>query len=85
MRQNHVIKISDNGLVSLSDTLMDTPRTQTVEEVNTGEDQEAEGRGSSKAISICPQNGAAATSVNEEEELKTEETPADRACGASCT
>ncbi|XP_062062157.1 TIMELESS-interacting protein isoform X2 [Lepus europaeus] len=77
-------RLLSDGQSSGHDTLMDIPRTQTVEEVNTGEDQEAEGRGSSKAISICSQNGAAATSVNEGEEFKTEETPADRACGASC-
>lgn len=65
------------------DTLMNTPRTQTIEEVNTGE--KAEGSGSSKDISIGSQNSAAATSGNEEEELKTEETPADQACGAACT
>lgn len=67
------------------DTSMNTPRTQTIEEVHTGEDQEAEGSGSSKDISICPQSSAAATSGNEEEELKMEEIPADQACEALCT
>lgn len=62
-------------LISLSDLLMNTPRAQTVEDVNTGEDQKEESDGFNKDIVDSPHNDAAVSdAVNEEQELKTEKT-----------
>lgn len=66
-------------MLSLSDLLMNTSGAQTVEDVNTGEDlNEEESDGLNKDILDNPHNGAAANTVNEEEELKIEKTQLDQ-------
>lgn len=62
-----------------NDLLINTPRAQTIEEVNTGEDQEEESLdGFNKDILDHPHNNAAANAVNEEEQLKIENTQLDQ-------
>lgn len=60
-------------MISLSDMLMSTPRAQTVEDDNMGEEQREESSdGFNKNILDNSHNDAAANTVNEEEELKIE-------------
>lgn len=55
--------------------LTNTPRAQTAKDVNTAEDQkEKESDGFNKDILDNPHAAAAANIVNEEQELKTENT-----------
>ena len=61
-------------MISLLDLLINT---QTIEEVNTGEDQEESLDGFHKDILDSPHDAAAANTVNEEEELKIETTQLD--------
>lgn len=57
---------------------MSTPRAPTTEEVDTGEDQKKSSDGCNKDILDSPHNDAAASTVNEEEELKIEKTQLDQ-------
>ncbi|KAK2488887.1 hypothetical protein MC885_002785 [Smutsia gigantea] len=62
-----------------NDLLEDTPRAQTVEEVNPGEDQEEESSdGLNMDILDSPLNAAADHTINEEEALKLEKTQLDQ-------
>ncbi|KAF3830633.1 hypothetical protein GH733_004452, partial [Mirounga leonina] len=71
-------KLLSNSQSLGNDLLINTPRTQTIEEVNTGEDQEEESLdGFNKDILDHPHNNAAANAVNEEEQLKIENTQLD--------
>lgn len=65
-------------MISLSDLLTHTPRAQTTEEVHTGEDREESVGRFDKDVLDNPRNVAAASTVSEEEELKTENTQLDR-------
>lgn len=65
-------------MISLSDLLTTTPRAQTIEEVHTGEDQEESADRFDKDILDNPRHVAAASTVNEEEELNTGNTQLDR-------
>ncbi|XP_064453015.1 LOW QUALITY PROTEIN: TIMELESS-interacting protein-like [Mirounga angustirostris] len=70
-------KLLSNSQSLRNDLLINTPRAQTTEEVNTGEDQEEESLdGFNKDILDHPHNAAAANAVNEEEQLKIENTQA---------
>ncbi|XP_045755785.1 TIMELESS-interacting protein isoform X2 [Mirounga angustirostris] len=72
-------KLLSNSQSLGNDLLINTPRTQTIEEVNTGEDQEEESLdGFNKDILDHPHNNAAANAVNEEEQLKIENTQLDQ-------
>lgn len=58
--------------------LGNTPRAQTDEEVDTGEDQDEEqSDGVDRGLLDSPLSAAAASTVNEEEEPKGEETQLD--------
>lgn len=70
-------KLLSNSQSPGNDLLMNTPRAQTVEDVNMGEDQKEETDGFNKDILDNPQNHAANT-VNEEWELKIEKTQLDQ-------
>ncbi|XP_004414588.1 PREDICTED: TIMELESS-interacting protein [Odobenus rosmarus divergens] len=61
-----------------NDLLINTPRAQTIEEVNTGEDQEESLDGFNEDILDQPHNNAAANAVSEEEQLKMENTQLDQ-------
>ncbi|XP_030886287.1 TIMELESS-interacting protein-like [Leptonychotes weddellii] len=62
-------KLLSNSQSLGNDLLINTPRAQTTEEVNTGEDQEEESLdGFNKDILDHPHNAAAANAVNEEEQ-----------------
>lgn len=65
-------------MISLSDLLMNTSRAQTVEDVNTGEDQNKKSDELNEDILDNPHNDAAANTLNEEEELKIEKTQLDQ-------
>ncbi|XP_036134929.1 TIMELESS-interacting protein isoform X2 [Molossus molossus] len=56
-----------------NDLSMNTSRAQTVEDINTGEDQKEESDGLNKDILDNPHSDAAANTVNEEEELKLDQ------------
>jgi len=72
-------KLLSNSQSLGNDLLINTPRAQTIEEVNTGEDQEEESLdGFNKDILDHPHNNAAANAVNEEEQLKRENTQLDQ-------
>ncbi|XP_021549651.1 TIMELESS-interacting protein [Neomonachus schauinslandi] len=72
-------KLLSNSQSLGNDLLINTPRAQTIEEVNTGEDQEEESLdGFNKDILDHPHNNAAANAVNEEEQLKIENTQLDQ-------
>lgn len=72
-------KLLSNSQSLENDLLMNTSGAQTVEDVNTGEDlNEEESDGLNKDILDNPHNGAAANTVNEEEELKIEKTQLDQ-------
>ncbi|XP_053450316.1 TIMELESS-interacting protein [Nycticebus coucang] len=67
-------KLLSNSQSLGNDMLMNT---EIVEEVNTGEDQEEESDGLNKDILDSPHNDVPANTLNEEEELKLEETQLD--------
>uniref|UniRef100_A0A2K6EGB6 TIMELESS-interacting protein n=1 Tax=Propithecus coquereli TaxID=379532 RepID=A0A2K6EGB6_PROCO len=71
-------KLLSNSQSLGNDMLMNTPRAQIVEEVRTGEDQKEASNGLNKDILDNPHNDAAANTLNEEEELKLEETQLDQ-------
>ncbi|VFV33726.1 timeless-interacting protein [Lynx pardinus] len=72
-------KLLSNSQSLGNDSLASTPGAETIEEVNTGEDQEEESSNRfDKDIFDSPHNDAAANAVNEEEELKIEKTQLDQ-------
>ncbi|XP_039074762.1 TIMELESS-interacting protein [Hyaena hyaena] len=71
-------KLLNNSQSLGNDSLVSTPRALTIEEVDTGEDQEESSDGCNKDILDSPHNDAAASTVNEEEELKIEKTQLDQ-------
>ncbi|XP_058593291.1 TIMELESS-interacting protein [Neofelis nebulosa] len=72
-------KLLSNSQSLGNDSLASIPGTETIEEVNTGEDQEEESSNRfDKDILDSPHNDAAANAVNEEEELKIEKTQLDQ-------
>ncbi|XP_070276539.1 TIMELESS-interacting protein isoform X2 [Myotis yumanensis] len=72
-------KLLSNSQSLENDLLMNTSRAQTVEDVNTGEDQNKEKSDELKEdILDNLHNDAAANTVNEEEELKIEKTQLDQ-------
>lgn len=72
-------KLLSNSLSLQNDLLEDTPRAQTVEEVNPGEDEEEESSdGLNMDILDSPLNDAADHTINEEEALKLEKTQLDQ-------
>ncbi|XP_045305319.1 TIMELESS-interacting protein [Leopardus geoffroyi] len=72
-------KLLSNSQSLGNDSLASTPGAETIEEVNTGEDQEEESSNRfDKDILDSPHNDAAANAVNEEEELKIEKTQLDQ-------
>ncbi|XP_060474207.1 TIMELESS-interacting protein [Panthera onca] len=72
-------KLLSNSRSLGNDSLASIPRAETIEEVNTGEDQEEESSNRfDKDILESPHNDAAANPVNEEEELKIEKTQLDQ-------
>ncbi|XP_075860615.1 TIMELESS-interacting protein [Microcebus murinus] len=71
-------KLLSNSQSPGNDMLMNTPKAQIVEEVHTGEDQKEESNGLNKDILDNPHNDVPANTLNEEEELKLEETQLDQ-------
>lgn len=72
-------KLLSNSQSLGNDSLASIPGAETIEEVNTGEDQEEESSNRfDKDILDSPHNDAAANAVNEEEELKIEKTQLDQ-------
>ncbi|XP_046930870.1 TIMELESS-interacting protein [Lynx rufus] len=72
-------KLLSNSQSLGNDSLASAPGAETIEEVNTGEDQEEESSNRfDKDILDSPHNDAAANAVNEEEELKIEKTQLDQ-------
>ncbi|XP_069338740.1 TIMELESS-interacting protein [Eulemur rufifrons] len=71
-------KLLSNSQSLGNDMLINTPRAQIIEEVLTGEDQKEESNGLSEDILDNPHNDAHASTLNEEEELKLEETQLDQ-------
>ncbi|XP_057344896.1 TIMELESS-interacting protein isoform X3 [Manis pentadactyla] len=72
-------KLLSNSQSLQNDLLEDTPRAQTVEEVNPGEDKEEESSdGVNMDILDSPLNDAADHTINEEEALKLEKTQLDQ-------
>ncbi|XP_007084589.2 TIMELESS-interacting protein [Panthera tigris] len=72
-------KLLSNSQSFGNDSLASIPGAETIEEVNTGEDQEEESSNRfDKDILDSPHNDAAANAVNEEEELKIEKTQLDQ-------
>ncbi|XP_043776476.1 TIMELESS-interacting protein isoform X3 [Cervus elaphus] len=68
-----------NVMVSLADLLVNTPSTQPPEEGSTGEEQkEEESNEFNKDLLDSPHNDGAASTINEEEELKVEKTQLDQ-------
>ncbi|XP_008706784.1 TIMELESS-interacting protein [Ursus maritimus] len=70
-------KLLSNSQSLGNDLLTTTPRAQTIEEVHTGEDQEESADRFDKDILDNPRHVAAASTVNEEEELNTGNTQLD--------
>ncbi|KAM8781524.1 TIMELESS-interacting protein [Rhynchonycteris naso] len=70
-------KLLSNSQSLENDLLMNISRAQTVEDINTSEDQNEESDGFNKDILDNPHNDASANTVNQEEELKTEKTQLD--------
>lgn len=68
-------KLLSNSQSLGNDMLMNTPKAQTVEEICIDEDQNEESNGLNKDILVSSHNDA---SVNEEEQLKLEETQLDQ-------
>ncbi|XP_057578920.1 TIMELESS-interacting protein isoform X2 [Hippopotamus amphibius kiboko] len=72
-------KLLSNSQSPGNDLLMNTPSTQTPEEGGTGEEQkEEDSDGFNRDLLDNPCNGADASAVNEEEELKTENMQPDQ-------
>ncbi|XP_033045560.1 TIMELESS-interacting protein isoform X2 [Trachypithecus francoisi] len=71
-------KLLSNSQSLENDMLMNTARAHMVEEVNTDEDQKDESNGLNEDILDNPCNDAIANTLNEEEELKLEETLLDQ-------
>ncbi|XP_047720211.1 TIMELESS-interacting protein [Prionailurus viverrinus] len=72
-------KLLSNSQSLGNDSLASIPGAETIEEVNTGEDQEEESSNRfDNDILDSPHNDAAANAVNEEEELKIEKTQLDQ-------
>ncbi|XP_006932513.3 TIMELESS-interacting protein [Felis catus] len=72
-------KLLSNSQSLGNDSLASTPGAETIEEVNTGEDQEESSSNRfDKDILDSPHSDAAANAVNEEEELKIEKTQLDQ-------
>ncbi|KAF0885904.1 TIMELESS-interacting protein [Crocuta crocuta] len=69
-------KLLNNSQSLGNDSLVSTPRAPTIEEVDTGEDQEESSDGCNKDILDSPHNDAVAS--DEEEELKIEKTQLDQ-------
>ncbi|XP_040348970.1 TIMELESS-interacting protein [Herpailurus yagouaroundi] len=72
-------KLLSNSQSLGNDSLASIPGAETIEEVNTGEDQEEESSSRfDKDILDSPHSDTAANAVNEEEELKIEKTQLDQ-------
>nr|XP_020732499.1 TIMELESS-interacting protein isoform X2 [Odocoileus virginianus texanus] len=72
-------KLLSNSQSLGNDLLVNTPSTQPPEEGSTGEEQkEEESNGFNKDLLDSPRNDGAASTVNEEEELKVEKTQLDQ-------
>ncbi|XP_070127536.1 TIMELESS-interacting protein isoform X2 [Equus przewalskii] len=78
LERRQAAKLLSNSQSLGNDLLGNTPRAQTDEEVNTGEDQgEEQSDGVDRGLLDSPLSAAAANTVNEEEEPKGEETQLD--------
>ncbi|XP_046507929.1 TIMELESS-interacting protein [Equus quagga] len=78
LERRQAAKLLSNSQSLGNDLLGNTPRAQTDEEVDTGEDQDEEqSDGVDRGLLDSPLSAAAASTVNEEEEPKGEETQLD--------